>query len=273
MSSKKITPPGEPGNGFKYGIIATIILIIIGFAGLIAFNNSRGAVWWPGKNDTIDNLSMEYTKEGDGQGEYVTFYTDKNAKYVVSMFTDPRCPICGQFEREHTKTIGELISRGDTAFRVHMTSFLDDNTKSDYSKMISSAFKILVEKDTPQTAWNFYTTMWNNQPSERAPKDSLPTAEEIAKSAEAMGASQESVELIDKMDIHYADNMNEENIKSLEEFTGSVGTPSVFINGIYQPNALSPNFFDEIVNNDVPEDALLADGINSKGLLKVSATQ
>ena len=127
-------------------------------------------------------------------------------------------------------------------------SFLDDGTKSDYSKMLNGAIFAAVENNEPEVAWKIYTSMWVNQSPERISPEELPTQESISQFAKRVGASDQTVN--DIKDAKYNERVYEisrGNEVFLESVTGSVGTPTLFVNGEEVPNPFEKEtWYDQI---------------------------
>lgn len=273
LTTQKVKGLNDGRNYFPIIIISILVIAALVIAGVVWHNSSKGNEWSDIEESVPANLSMETTSEGNGQGQYITFSTKKDVKHIVSIFTDPRCPVCKKFEQEHADDITKLVERGDVAVRLHMMTFLDESTKSDYSNRMVQAINILSQKSSADVVWKFYNSMWNNQPTERTDASKLPTNEEIAESARKVGAKDDVVDAIKTMKTDSTQNVNKSNIEALEQAVGSVGTPNVFINGVHQPNALSPSFFNELLDNKAPEGAGVSEGINTKNLLKINSPE
>lgn len=265
-STKTVKNPNAGGNRTFFFILAAIVAILaIGIVGIvIKQSNIPQSAWNISRMQTPENLQVSFTEEDNGQGQYATFYTNEDVNNIISVFADPQCPLCHQFEKTNGRDLATLVETGDTAMRVHIMSFLDDNHGNTYSRLVSKSFVLLAQNDTPDVAWKFYNSIWENQPSDTM------TKEEMSNVARAIGAKQENIDGILNMDVESTDNVNLSNMEALEISTGEIGTPNVFVNGINQPNALSPNFFREILENGTPEGAEVKGGINTKTLLKIT---
>lgn len=266
IPSRKVKNPNQSGNKTFFLILAAIVstfaLVIAGI--VIGKSNSVPSAWSISKSQAPEDLKVSVVAEDGGQGRYISFYTKEDVSNIISVFTDAQCPSCHQFESTNGDDLNELVKQGDTAMRVHMMSFLDQNHGNTYSRLVSQTFAILAQNDTPEVTWKFYNSMWENKPSETL------TPQDMSNIVQNMGAKKENVNKVARINPEEEDNENTENIKALEMTTGEVGTPTVFVNGVSQPNALRPNFFSEILESGTPEGAEVSDGVTTKGLLKVT---
>ena len=116
----------------------------------------------------------------------------------------------------------------------------------DVSKDTTTVFIKLAQAGEAEAAWQFYNTMWNNQPAERRGAD-VPELGEIAQTASHFGAKKETIEDIKKTDsVKFGENINKKNIKALEDATGEVSTPTIFYNGVHQQQAMDPDWINNL---------------------------
>lgn len=247
------------------GVVVSILAVAIGIT--VIYQGKVNSAWKISKNDVPDGLSVSATAEGNGQGQYITFSTKDDVDSIVSVFTDAQCPICRQFEDANGKDMGKMVEKGDVALRVHMMSFLDNKHKNHYSKLVSQTLGILADKEPAEVAWKYYNSIWENKGSDNF------TADNMADVARAMGASKETSNEVAQIDMGKEDSVNKSNIEALEQSVHSVGTPTVFINGIAQDNAVRPGFFKEILDNGTPDKAKVKDGIDTKNLIKITGSR
>lgn len=269
QKARKVRNPNQQSNkGFVVFIVAFVAIMSLLMAGFVWFQSRGPQTWSIADVETPDNLQVKATSEGNGQGQYLTFYTNENVDSIVSLFTDAQCPVCRQFENENGEDIATIVNRGDTALRVHMMSFLDENHGNTYSNLVSQAMGIVAQNDTPEVAWTMYNSMWEKRPNIDM------TPDDMAETVKEMGASEDTVEKVRSIDPKKKDNVNDANIEALEQSVGQVGTPTVFINGVEQPNAMTPNFFKEILESGTPEESKIgSEGINITNLIKINVPE
>lgn len=266
--SQSVKNPVDNGNKNFFIILGVVIAVLALAIGITVVYQSKTSSAWKVSNEKApDNLSVSATAEGNGQGQYITFSTKEDVDSIVSVFTDAQCPVCHQFEKENGKDMNEVVKKGDAALRVHMMSFLDEKHGNHYSNLVSQTLGILANEDSPEVAWKYYNSIWENK------EDDTIAADGMADIVRKMGASQETADKVSHIDMEAEDNVNKSNIEALEQSVGSVGTPTVFINGIAQDNAVQPNFFKEILDNGTPEGSEVKDGVSTKNLLKITVDQ
>lgn len=265
-SSRTVKNPNQGGNTTFFIILAVVITVFALFITgiVIKQSNSVPSAWKISASQAPENLNVAVVAEDGGQGRYISFSTNDDVSNIISVFTDAQCPVCHQFASTNGDDLNELVKQGDTAMRVHMMSFLDQSHGSTYSRLVSQTLAILAQNDTPEVTWKFYNSIWDNEPS-----DTL-TAQDMGNIVQNMGAKQENIDKVAQIDPEQEDHENTSNIQALEMTTGEVGTPTVFVNGVSQPNALMPNFFSEILKNGTPEGAEVSDGVHTRGLLKIT---
>lgn len=238
MNNKKnkVTKPFDSGKlSFERIISIVIILFIIAVVGFVTYQKNQSDSgkfsWEVVSNDAPSAMSVEY-KTDQETGAYVSFTTNKNAGRVVDIYTDARCPVCQRFEESNGEILKNEVADGKTTVRVHMLNFLDQMTKSDYSSSAASAFITLAKNNEAETAWNFYQTLWKNQPSER--EVVTPSNQYLADVAGKLGASDKSKQEIEGGNDDFsnlAKVSDAENSKAMERYFGKVSTPSMLLNG------------------------------------------
>lgn len=243
--NNKIVAPndGKP----MFAIMLTLLLLIsVVTIGLIVFKENDKGAWSTEKTAyDVEDLKVEY-KEDDNEGAYVSFYTNKDAENTIGIFSDPRCPVCKTFEEQAGEGISKKLTEGNTKVKINLLTFLDDMTNSQYSKDATTVFIKLAQAGEAEAAWQFYNTMWNNQPAERRGAD-VPELGEIAQTASHFGAKKETIEDIKKTDsVKFGENINKKNIKVLEDATGEVSTPTIFYNGVHQQQAMDPDWINNL---------------------------
>ncbi len=66
---------------------------------------------------------------------------------VVSVYFDPMCPYCGQFEQQNGKLLDQLRASGEIVIDSHPLSFLDrQSAGTKYSTRVANAAWTLAEK-------------------------------------------------------------------------------------------------------------------------------
>lgn len=221
---------------WRFETILTILIILstIAVASFIIYEKNQpdgGKFKWDiVSQDAPENLKVEYHTD-QPTGSYISFYTNKDADRTIDIFADPRCPVCQRFEESNKDILKDEVAQGETVVRFHMMTFLDDMMKSTYSGLTTSSLITLVKNNEADVAWNFYQTLWNNQPPEN--KMDTPSNEYIVDVLDKLNASNKSLD-----DIHansddfqmLAKTSDAENTKAMEQYFGKVSTPAMLLN-------------------------------------------
>lgn len=233
-SDKEITTVSDPSKSsvsswFVVGIVLVVVPVVI-FAILFVARNSDNPMW---KTDDIavpENLSVSY--ETDDDGDYVSFYTNKNAEKRVDIFVDPRCPACGELENDIKDEMTSAIQDGTVMLNIHYMTFLDGMTNSDYSKQAAAMEIEIANTGNAAAAWKFHQAMWENQPGEGVTASALPTSEDWAILAEDLGVESTSITRIREGKLDFIDQATQAdaaNTNLLKEKAGKVSTPTVYV--------------------------------------------
>lgn len=266
--AKKVKNPVKGGSAtFTIVLVSLIAVIAAIIAGAVIYQNKFSVGWKISDVKAPDNLQVKTVAEGNGQGQYINFYTKEDVDSIVSVFSDPQCPVCREFEKENGEDLDTLVEKGEVALRFHMMSFLDDNHGGHYSNLVSKTMGIIANEDSAKVAWTFYHSIWDNR------KDSSLDVQGMSEIVEKMGAKPETVSKVKDIDLESEDHVNTSNIEALEQAVGNVGTPTVFINGVEQPDAVSSGFFQEILDDGTPEESKVSDGVHARNLLKISVPE
>lgn len=88
---------------------------------------------------------------------------EADAKNTASIYEDPRCPFCKQFELTNGQQLAEAAEKGGLKIEYTLASFLDDRLGGHGSKKAANALRASVEKKKfPQ----FHALLYQNQPTE-----------------------------------------------------------------------------------------------------------
>ena len=161
-------------------------------------------------------------------------YTNKDAP-VVTVYEDPMCPYCREFERQYGDDLTELAKEGKISIKYMMVNFLDSNSDTgDYSSRIIGALQAAAGKDG-ETFLKFHEWVYENQPMEGT---SL-TNEEILDGLSQAGL-QDTIAYTDERWKESLTADVDETFKSMREARGDLGVPTVVFKG-------------ELVNTDDPQ--------------------
>ncbi|WP_051941044.1 DsbA family protein [Phaeacidiphilus oryzae] len=98
-----------------------------------------------------------------GQGDVVVPVGNQAAKATLTIYEDPRCPACGEFEKDMHTTINRLEKAGKVKIQYHVVSFIDRHDNGTGSKNAANAL------GCAQTAGRFHDyhdVLYANQPEE-----------------------------------------------------------------------------------------------------------
>lgn len=248
MASEKVVAPNKETGWFKYIFTAFVILSIIAIVVFSVTQSRNGKNMEASPPESVpSNLSMTVEYDKPSQGAYISFSTRDDVGYVMNIFSDPRCPICSKFEEQSKDDIYEALENGNAAVRVNMLTFLDDMTRSDYSKQSVAALYTIAENGQADVAWRFYNSFWGeNQPPESLPASQLPGLEELKSLAKELGANDKTMKALEDMDVNaVADKVNTPNSQMLNSTIGQIATPAVFIDGEPQEKIMSKGWLDQ----------------------------
>ncbi len=89
-----------------------------------------------------------------------------DAAVTVDIYEDFMCPFCGQFEAASADTIDALLDTGEVQVRYHLISFLDRASTDRYSTRAMNALGVVLDSTDAETAAEFKSLLFANQPPE-----------------------------------------------------------------------------------------------------------
>lgn len=112
----------------------------------------------PAKDTQLAKLPSQLAADGR-----TVVVGEADAKNTVSVYEDPRCPFCKQFELTNGHQLAEAAEKGGLKIEYTLASFLDDRLGGHGSKRAANALRASVEKKKfPQ----FHALLYQNQPTE-----------------------------------------------------------------------------------------------------------
>ncbi|MBZ4318893.1 thioredoxin domain-containing protein [Streptomyces huiliensis] len=107
-------------------VVAGSLVVVLAIAGGVGFavskmNDSEDGQWKAAAEKTL-------VKPANTSGEDGTeiLIGDKNAKETLTVYEDPRCPICAQFEQNSGKKLRQDVKDGRYKVRFVLANFLDN---------------------------------------------------------------------------------------------------------------------------------------------------
>ncbi|MHA6759212.1 DsbA family protein [Streptacidiphilus sp. PAMC 29251] len=159
----------------KLGIIGTVlaVLVVAVVVGVLVMNHktsSYSATDAPAGTTGANSLIIPVGAEA--------------APSTLTVYEDPRCPACGEFETAFHSTVNKLLSEGKIKVQYHVVSFIDRHDQGSGSKNAANA---LACAQNTGKFHNFHDVIYANQPDETddawADKSALIT---LAKQAPAL---------------------------------------------------------------------------------------
>ena len=89
-----------------------------------------------------------------------------DAPVKVTVYEDPMCPYCGQFEKVSEDTLKKYADSGDVQVRYHLVSFLDTASSTKYSTRAANAVGVVLDTAGSEVAVRFHNALYANQPPE-----------------------------------------------------------------------------------------------------------
>jgi len=89
-----------------------------------------------------------------------------DAPVTVTVYEDPMCPYCGDFEKVSEDKLRQYADSGDVQVRYHMVSFLDRASTSKYSTRAANALGVVLDTAGSDVAIEFHNALYANQPPE-----------------------------------------------------------------------------------------------------------
>ncbi|POX39889.1 disulfide bond formation protein DsbA [Streptomyces sp. Ru73] len=148
-----------------------VVLAIAGGIGLAVAKSGSGGdgspedTWAKAKDAKL--VKPAHTTGSDGTGIEIG---DKNAKNTLSLYEDPRCPGCANFEQNVGATVEKDIADGKYKATFHLGTFLDDNLQGTGSKNAVSALGAALNK-SPEAFLKYKYALYSKKyhPEETGP--------------------------------------------------------------------------------------------------------
>lgn len=240
MAKNIVQAPNQGKSKFGIFMGIFVILVIVAVVGAAIYFNSKDTgerFNWSLKEDAPQGLQVSVNDDAE-TGAYISFYTNDTDR-TLDLYSDARCPVCGQLEEEHGDKFRGEVADGKSVLNVHMLRFLDEMTNSDYSTNAASTLITIAESGDAETAWNFYSTMWENQPEEST--SIVPDAAYLASIVEELGGDQEIISTIsegadNEEFVQRSISADTKNSEYLENNVGGVSTPTLLLDGEHVEN-------------------------------------
>nr|WP_231375879.1 thioredoxin domain-containing protein [Corynebacterium aquatimens] len=168
---------------------------------------------------------MEYNKD-EGIIKLSSNKTNDDS-IPTALFQDYSCSYCGELARATDADMIQKVQDGEITVEIRPLIFLDQGAVNHSTRALAASLA-LVDEGNPSLYSAFNRIMMERQ----AEMYQNSSAETFANLADQLGASKETVDKIrDDSYVEAAQDIGAKNATWLNENTGSVSSPRVFING------------------------------------------
>ena len=138
----------------RFGIIGTVlaVLVVAVVVGVLVMNRN-----------TSSYSAADAPKGTTGSNNLVIPVGAADAPSTLTVYEDPRCPACGEFETSFHSTVNQLLSQGKIKVQYHVVSFIDRHDQGSGSKNAANA---LACAQNVGAFHNFHDVLYANQPDE-----------------------------------------------------------------------------------------------------------
>ena len=138
----------------KLGVIGTVlaVLVVAVVVGILVMNSKSTP------------YSASQAPAGTiGTNNLVIPVGATNAPSTLTVYEDPRCPACGEFEKDFHTTVNQLLSQGKIQVHYHVVSFIDSHDQGSGSKNAANA---LACAQNVGRFHAYHDVLYANQPQE-----------------------------------------------------------------------------------------------------------
>lgn len=164
-----------------------------------------------------------------------------DAPVTITLFEDFQCPICEQLEKTSGAEFTALAAAGKVRVIYSMVSFLDYNSKNEYSSRAASVFYCA----PAAKAHALHDAFYAHQPAEGT---AGPSDTQLIARAKTVGIDTPAFASCAASDKYRGYAINHQ-AKAQNGIFGTVSTPSMLVNGQVYPavTALTPAVLDQVV--------------------------
>ena len=161
----------------------------------------------------------------NGVDGYAVPVGSDDAPTTLTIFEDPQCPVCRDFEDAVGDRLSTAIEAGEVRVEYRIVSFLDGASPNAYSSRAANALMAVQDTAGPEVFAAFHGTLFANQPEEGTEG---PDDDQLVAWAVEAGASESDVRRLiedgafDQFVVNATDQMSRD---------GVTGTPTVLIDG------------------------------------------
>jgi len=174
------------------------------------------------RSDTSGDTAARTPSGVDG---YAVTVGESSAPTTITVYEDPQCPVCRDFEDAVGDRLSDAVEVGDVRVDYRIVSFLDRASANDYSSRAANALYAVQHVAGPDAFAELHRILFENQPAEGSagPEDA-----QLGDWAVEAGADEAEVRPLieDRAFDQYVVNATDQMSKD-----GVNGTPTVLIDG------------------------------------------
>lgn len=233
--TRTVSSPSQDGSGavFKWIAVITVIIAVIGAMVFFAVNKSKNeGSFNMAKYDVPENLTVKLVNDPEN-GDTIQLRTSTNGNNKLTVYSDPQCPVCAQFEHLSHEDVTKELEKGNLGYDLHLLTFMDSNRGNTTSTEVSAALHTLARNEEAEPFFKMISAWWASEiDSNGAYVNTQMSRKQLAQAASDAGASEKSVkEIEDGTNIQVADDAYKTNADLLKNTYGSVSTPSIIVDG------------------------------------------
>ena len=190
-------------------VVGVVVVVLV-----VAFLASRAG-----------DTSGDAAQAPNGVDGYAVPVGSDDAPTTLTIFEDPQCPVCRDFEDAVGDRLSTAIEAGEVRVEYRIVSFLDGASPNAYSSRAANALMSVQDTAGPEVFAAFHGTLFANQPEEGTEG---PDDDQLVAWAVEAGASESDVRPLiedgafDQFIVNATDQMSRD---------GVTGTPTVLVDG------------------------------------------
>jgi protein-disulfide isomerase len=155
MQEERAVQEAKARRRRQFGIIGTVlaVLVVAVVVGVLVMNHKTSSY----------TAATDAPKGTVGTNSLVVPVGADAAPSTLTVYEDPRCPACGEFEKDFHSTVNQLLSQGKIKIQYHVVSFIDRHDGGSGSKNAANA---LACAQNVGSFHNFHDVIYANQPDE-----------------------------------------------------------------------------------------------------------
>lgn len=175
-----------------------------------------------GRDTTGHTASKVPPNLTDGYGVTVG---DPSAPTTITVYEDPQCPICREFEAVTGSKIAQAVDQGKVKVDYRMVSFLDRSSQNEYSSRALNALMVVYAEGGADAFQQFHSYLYAHQPQEGT---AGPSDQQLIDAAVKLGNDRAAItpgieqKVYSQWIVNATDQMSRNGVN---------GTPTAFING------------------------------------------